>query len=110
VTLAAAAHRRPVVVDGFIATAAALLASEVCPLVRGYLIAAHRSVEIGHAAALERLELEPLLALDLRLGEGTGAALALPIIDAALGVLAEMATFAEAGVAGPEPTLQTPAN
>jgi len=110
VTLAAAAARRPVVVDGFIATAAALVASELCPLVRGYLIAAHRSVEIGHAAALERLELEPLLALDLRLGEGTGAALALPIIDAALGVLSEMATFAEAGVAGPEPTLHTPAN
>ena len=110
VTLAAAAHRRPVVVDGFIATAAALVASELCPPVRGYLIAAHRSVEIGHAAALERLELEPLLVLDLRLGEGTGAALALPIIDAALGVLGEMATFAEAGVAGPEPTRQTPAN
>jgi nicotinate-nucleotide--dimethylbenzimidazole phosphoribosyltransferase len=95
----AAAERKLVVVDGFIATAAALLAAEVCPAVRGYLIAAHRSVEIGHRAALERLELEPLFALDLRLGEGSGAALALPIIDAALAVLAEMATFEEAGIA-----------
>jgi nicotinate-nucleotide--dimethylbenzimidazole phosphoribosyltransferase len=96
----AAAARKVVVVDGFIATAAALLAAELCPAVRGYLIAAHRSVEIGHRVALERLEIEPLFALDLRLGEGSGAALALPIIDAALAVLAEMATFEEAGIAG----------
>ncbi len=100
VVLGAAASRKVVVVDGFIATAAALVAAELCPAVRGYLIAAHRSVEIGHRVALERLELEPLFALDLRLGEGSGAALALPIIDAALAVLAEMATFEEAGVAG----------
>jgi nicotinate-nucleotide--dimethylbenzimidazole phosphoribosyltransferase len=98
-TLGAAARRVPIVVDGFIATAAALVAVELAPAARSYLIAAHRSVEIGHRAALERLELEPLFALDLRLGEGTGAALALPIIDAALAVLDEMATFAEAGIA-----------
>jgi nicotinate-nucleotide--dimethylbenzimidazole phosphoribosyltransferase len=97
--LGAAQARIPVVVDGFIATAAALLAVELCPGARGYLIAAHRSVEIGHQAALQRLELEPLFALDLRLGEGTGAVLALPVLDAALAVLDEMATFEEAGVA-----------
>ena len=97
--LGAAQARIPVVVDGFIATAAALVAVELCPPARGYLIAAHRSVEIGHQAALQRLELEPLFALDLRLGEGTGAVLALPMLDAALAVLDEMATFEEAGVA-----------
>jgi nicotinate-nucleotide--dimethylbenzimidazole phosphoribosyltransferase len=100
VALGAAARRLPVVVDGFIATAAALVAAEVCPGVRSYLIAAHRSAEIGHQAALERLELEPLFALDLRLGEGTGAALALPVLDAAVALVDEMATFAEAGVSG----------
>ena len=101
VTLGAAAHRLPVVVDGFIATAAALVAVTLCPLARDYLVAAHRSTEPGHRAALEHLELEPLLALDLRLGEGTGAALALPVVEAAAALLAEMATFDEAGVAGP---------
>jgi nicotinate-nucleotide--dimethylbenzimidazole phosphoribosyltransferase len=99
-TIGAAALHKVVIVDGFIATAAALLAVELCPAARSYLIAAHRSVEVGHRAALERLELEPLFALDLRLGEGSGAALALPIVDAALAILAEMATFEEAGVAG----------
>jgi nicotinate-nucleotide--dimethylbenzimidazole phosphoribosyltransferase len=109
VTLAAAAMRIPVIVDGFIATAAAMLVVEMCPLVRGYLIAAHRSVEIGHRAALESLELEPLVALDLRLGEGSGATLVLPLVDAALGLLSEMATFEEAGVAGPSiPSPPTP--
>jgi nicotinate-nucleotide--dimethylbenzimidazole phosphoribosyltransferase len=97
--IGASALRKVVIVDGFIATAAALLAVELCPAARSYLIAAHRSVEVGHRAALERLELEPLFALDLRLGEGSGAALALPIVDAALAILAEMATFEEAGVA-----------
>jgi nicotinate-nucleotide--dimethylbenzimidazole phosphoribosyltransferase len=98
VMLGAASRRVAVVLDGFITSAAALIAAALCPSVRAYLIAAHRSVERGHAAALEHLELEPLLALDLRLGEGSGAALALPILDAALAVLDEMATFAEAGV------------
>jgi nicotinate-nucleotide--dimethylbenzimidazole phosphoribosyltransferase len=99
-TLGAAAQRVPIVVDGFIATAAALVAAEICPPARDYMIAAHRSVEIGHRAALEHLELEPLFALDLRLGEGSGAVLALPMLDAALAVLDEMATFEDAGVAG----------
>jgi nicotinate-nucleotide--dimethylbenzimidazole phosphoribosyltransferase len=103
VALGAAARRIPVVVDGFIATAAALLACELYPEVRSYLIAAHRSAEPGHQAALEKLELEPLFALDLRLGEGTGAALALPVIDGALALLDEMATFSEAGVSGAVP-------
>jgi nicotinate-nucleotide--dimethylbenzimidazole phosphoribosyltransferase len=96
--LGAATRRIPIVVDGFIATAAALVTVELCPAARNYLIAAHRSVEVGHQAALERLELEPLFALDLRLGEGTGAALALPMLDAALALLDEMATFEEAGI------------
>ena len=100
VTLAAAERRIAVVVDGFIATSAVLLAAQLCPRVRGYLIAAHRSVEVGHRAALESLELEPLVALDLRLGEGSGAALVLPMLDAAVALLGEMATFEEAGVAG----------
>jgi nicotinate-nucleotide--dimethylbenzimidazole phosphoribosyltransferase len=99
VMLAAAARRIPVVVDGFIAGAAALIAVELCPRVRGFLVAAHSSVESGHRAILERLELVPLLGLNLRLGEGSGAAIALPIVDAALALLDEMATFAEAGVA-----------
>jgi len=100
VILGGAARRRPVIVDGFITTAAALLAAAICPAVRSYLIAAHRSVERGHAAALEHLELEPLLMLDMRLGEGTGAALALSIVDASLALLDEMATFADAGISG----------
>jgi nicotinate-nucleotide--dimethylbenzimidazole phosphoribosyltransferase len=102
--LGAAARRIPILVDGFIATVAALVAAELCPAARGYMIAGHRSVEIGHRVALERLELEALVALDLRLGEGTGAALALPILDAALAILDEMATFEEAGVSGPPAT------
>ena len=100
VILGAAARRVPVIVDGFITTAAALVAVELCPAARRYLIAAHRSVERGHAAALEHLELEPLLMLDMRLGEGTGAALALPIVEAALALLDEMATFEDAGISG----------
>jgi nicotinate-nucleotide--dimethylbenzimidazole phosphoribosyltransferase len=100
VILASAARRLPVVADGFITSAAALIAAALCPPSRSYLIAAHRSVERGHAIALEHLELEPLLALDMRLGEGTGAALGLHVVDSALALLGEMATFAEAGVSG----------
>jgi nicotinate-nucleotide--dimethylbenzimidazole phosphoribosyltransferase len=100
VILGSAARRLPVIVDGFITTAAALVAVALCPAAQSYLIAAHRSVERGHAAALEHLELEPLLMLDMRLGEGTGAALALPIVDAALALLDEMATFEDAGISG----------
>lgn len=96
--LAAAAHRRPVVVDGFIATAAAMIAIGLAPRVRPYLIAAHRSQERGHHIMLDWLGLEPLLDLDLRLGEGTGAALGISLAEAACKILAEMATFDEAGV------------
>ena len=100
--LGAAAARVPVVLDGFITAAAALIAVGLCPAVQPYLIAAHRSTEPGHAVALDRLRLEPLLDFSLRLGEGSGAALAMPLVDAAARHLAEMATFAEAGVANAE--------
>ena len=96
--LAAAAHRRPVMVDGFISTAAAMVAVGLAPQVRPYLIAAHRSQERGHHIMLDWLELEPLLDLDLRLGEGTGAALGISLAEAACKILREMATFGEAGV------------
>ncbi len=98
VILAAAERRRPVIVDGFISGAAALVAEALEPGVTGYLVASHRSHELGHRAVLERLGLRPLLDLDLRLGEGTGAALALPIVRAAVRLLNDMATFDEAGV------------
>lgn len=100
VILAAAAHRVPVVIDGFISGAAALIATGLCKTVREYLIPAHNSVEIGHQVMLQHLGLRPLLNLDLRLGEGTGAALAMSIVESSLKVLGEMATFAEAGVSG----------
>src|SRR5207253_8650911 len=98
VILQAASLRRPVAIDGFISTAAALAAVAVAPACRDYMLAAHRAQELGHAGALGALGLRPLLDLDLRLGEGTGALLALPILRAAVRVLNEMATFAEAGV------------
>jgi nicotinate-nucleotide--dimethylbenzimidazole phosphoribosyltransferase len=100
VALGAAAARVPVLLDGFITTAAALIARALCPGVVAFMLAAHHSVEIGHQAALDLLGLEPLLDLRLRLGEGSGAALALPILRAAAAVLDEMATFDEAGVSG----------
>jgi nicotinate-nucleotide--dimethylbenzimidazole phosphoribosyltransferase len=100
--LAAATRRIPIVLDGYPATAAALIAAALDPQIRPYLIAGHRSTEPGHAAMLRWLGLEPLLDLGLRLGEGTGAALALSLIDAACALLREMATFEEAGVAGKE--------
>ncbi|MCS7249154.1 MAG: nicotinate-nucleotide--dimethylbenzimidazole phosphoribosyltransferase [Anaerolineales bacterium] len=96
--LAGAAHRRPVVVDGFISTAAAMIAVRLSPLVRPYLIAAHRSKEQGHSLMLEWLGLEPVFDLEMRLGEGTGAALAMSVVEASCKILAEMATFEEAGV------------
>jgi nicotinate-nucleotide--dimethylbenzimidazole phosphoribosyltransferase len=98
VVLGAAAGRAVVLLDGFITGAAALLAVRLAPAAGGYLVAAHRSSEPGHRLILEELGLEPLLDLDLRLGEGSGASLALPLVAAARAVLAEMATFAEAGV------------
>jgi nicotinate-nucleotide--dimethylbenzimidazole phosphoribosyltransferase len=102
VIIAAASRRIPVVVDGFISTAAAMIAVGLAPAVRDYLIAAHQSVEIGHRAMLRHLHLSPLLDLNLRLGEGTGAALAFPLIDASTRILREMATFGEAGVSDQE--------
>lgn len=96
--LGAAAAGIPVVVDGFISTAGALIASELHPSVKEYIFAAHESVEIGHAFMLKRLEAEPILDLKLRLGEGTGAALAMTLIEAGAKVLCEMASFEEAGV------------
>ena len=96
--LATAAGRRPVVVDGFISGAAALIAWAMSPTARQYFIASHQSVEPGHRVGLEAMGLDPLLDMRMRLGEGTGAALAMHLIEAAARCLAEMATFAEAGV------------
>jgi len=96
--LGAAAAGIPVVIDGFISTAGALIASELHPSVKEYIFAAHKSVEIGHTYMLERMNAEPVLDLKLRLGEGTGAALAMILIEAGAKVLCEMASFAEAGV------------
>lgn len=96
--LGAAACRVPVVLDGFIAGAAALIAVELQPRCREYLIASHRSVERGHQAILDHLNLTPLLDLNLRLGEGTGACLGMDLVFAAVKIMTEMATFGEAGV------------
>lgn len=96
--LGAALYRIPVVVDGFISTAGALIASELNPYVKGYIIAAHQSVEIGHRKMLEHIEQIPLLDLNLRLGEGTGAALGISLVEAGVKILTEMATFKSAGV------------
>jgi nicotinate-nucleotide--dimethylbenzimidazole phosphoribosyltransferase len=98
VALGAAADRAVVMLDGFITGAAALVAARLDPALAGYLVASHRSPEPGHAAVLDALGLEPLLDLGLRLGEGSGAALALPLLEAARAILVEMATFESAGV------------
>ena len=98
VILAAASHRVPVVIDGFISGTAALVAYGIAPAVKDYMIAAHRSVERGHSVTLDYIGLKPLLDLDMRLGEGTGAALGICIVDAACKILGEMATFEDAGV------------
>jgi nicotinate-nucleotide--dimethylbenzimidazole phosphoribosyltransferase len=96
--LGAAANRQVVLLDGYIATVAALVATRLAPAAVDSMIAAHLSTEPGHRLALDALRLEPLLDLGLRLGEGSGAALALPLLDASLAILAEMATFESAGV------------
>jgi len=98
VILGAAAYRVPVVIDGFISGAAALIAAGLCPRSKDYMIAGHCSVEPGHKLLLQYLGLKPLLDLEMRLGEGTGAALAISIIETSTRILNEMATFAEAGV------------
>ena len=103
VALGGALARRVVVLDGFISSAAGLIAHSLCPNVRDYSVAAHLSAETGHRIALSHMGLRPLLDLDMRLGEGTGAALAMGLIETAAACLTEMATFAEAGVSDREP-------
>jgi nicotinate-nucleotide--dimethylbenzimidazole phosphoribosyltransferase len=96
--LGAAMHRCPVVIDGFISSAAALVASRIAPHSVSYMIASHLSEEQGHERLLKAVGLSPMLQMDMRLGEGTGALLAFPIIEAATKIMKEMATFASAGV------------
>jgi len=102
VMLASAAKRKPIVIDGFISTAAAMIAYTLAPAAREYMIAAHVSQERGHQLMLDWLNLKPLLNLNMRLGEGTGAALAFHLIEASTRILREMATFDEAGVSDKE--------
>jgi nicotinate-nucleotide--dimethylbenzimidazole phosphoribosyltransferase len=98
--LGAAVHQIPVLLDGAIAGAAALVAAALCPAALDYAVAGHVSHEAGHALALQHLGLRPLLGLDLRLGEGTGALLALPLVTSAARALRDVATFDSAGVTG----------
>lgn len=96
--LEAPANKMPVIVDGFIVTAAALIACRIRPAVREVLFFAHQSAEVGHRVALETLNAKPLLQLDMRLGEGSAAALAIPLLRGAAAVMSDMASFADAGV------------
>lgn len=98
--IGAAANKVPVVIDGFISTAGALIAYSIEPKTRDYMFSAHMSQEVGHKAMLDKIGLRPILDLDLRLGEGTGAALAMLMIEGGLKIYKEMATFAEASVSG----------
>ncbi|MDF1578558.1 MAG: nicotinate-nucleotide--dimethylbenzimidazole phosphoribosyltransferase [Desulfobulbales bacterium] len=100
--LGAAANRKPIMVDGFISTAGALIACSLAPACKDYIIAAHRSVEQGHRIMHDHLGCEPLLDLNMRLGEGTGGALAMNVVEAARRVLTEVATFEEAAVSEAE--------
>ncbi|WP_284641384.1 nicotinate-nucleotide--dimethylbenzimidazole phosphoribosyltransferase [Paenibacillus silviterrae] len=100
VILGAARHRLPVVIDGFISSAAALVASQLAPASAGYMIASHLSQEKGHGRLLSEIGLQPMLHMDMRLGEGTGAVLAFHLIEAAVKIMKEMATFSSAGVSG----------
>lgn len=100
IILGAASKRIPVIVDGFISTAGALVAYKLEPKVKDYIFAAHCSVEKGHSVVLKHMGIRPILDLNLRLGEGTGAALAMGIIEAGVKILIEMATFQNAGVSG----------
>lgn len=103
VILAGAAHRIPVVIDGFISSVAAVIAVALAPNVKDYIIASHLSAEAGHGIVLDFLGLKPLLGLNMRLGEGTGAVLGLFLAEAATRILTQMATFAEAGVSEAAP-------
>lgn len=96
--LGAAATRRPVVIDGLISAVAALCACRLCPAVRGYLVPSHASFEIGYRLAMEAMELEPMLLLGMRLGEGSGCPLAFSVLEAACAILNDMATFDQAGI------------
>ncbi len=96
--LGAAHHGIAVIADGFISTAAAAIAFAIEPRVRGYLFSGHQSEEPGHRVLLEYIGLRPILSLNMRLGEGTGAVLAMPIIESAMALYNQMATFASAGV------------
>lgn len=98
IILASAANRIPVILDGFISGAAALIAYSLEPLSQLYMIASHKSAECGHQTILNHLKLEPLLDLGMRLGEGTGAALGFHLVEAGVRILTQMATFSEAGV------------
>lgn len=98
VIIGCASKRTPVVIDGFISGAAALVAHSINPLTKNFMVASHCSVESGHKVILDHLGLKPLFDLDLRLGEGTGSALAFSLIDASLAVINEMATFESANV------------
>lgn len=102
IIIAGAANSIPVVIDGFISGAAALIAYELVPGIKDYLIASHSSVEQGHKIVFEYLQIDPLLDLKLRLGEGTGAALGMTVVEGAVKVLNEMATFKQAGVSQKE--------
>ncbi len=104
----AAARRTPVILDGVVVTAAALVAEMLAPGARRWWVAGHRSTEPSHPIALRKLELEPLVELDMRLGEGSGAVSALPLLRAAIAALTEMATFGEAGVSSAESDAVTP--
>jgi nicotinate-nucleotide--dimethylbenzimidazole phosphoribosyltransferase len=110
VMLEAASQRKPVIIDGFVSGAAALVEANIAPDVTNYVIASHRSHELGHGAMLRRLGLRPLLELDLRLGVGTGAVLALPLLEASVAILNHMATFDEAGVSGRQAEDVTPSS
>lgn len=98
VILGAALYRRPIVIDGFISSAAALVASRIAPQSAAYMLASHLSQETGHARLLQAIGLSPMLHMDMRLGEGTGAVLAFSLIEAAVKIMKEMASFASAGV------------
>ncbi|MEI7026018.1 nicotinate-nucleotide--dimethylbenzimidazole phosphoribosyltransferase [Paenibacillus sp. y28] len=102
VILGAAASRCPIIIDGFISTAAMLVAARLAPACVPYAIASHLSMEPGHRRLMDAIGLTPVLHMDMRLGEGTGAALLLPVLDAALKIMREMATFASAGVSRSE--------
>lgn len=110
VVLGAALARRAVVLDGFVSGAAGLIAHSLCPTVLDYVIAGHLSAEPGHRVTLKHLGLQPLLDLDMRLGEGTGALLATGLVEVAAACLSDMATFDEAGVSDREPAHPTEAS